>query len=854
MIKQVTKNNTTFLWCFKRYVYIPNENDIGKLSIKNLGKYSFDIVRLSKTNNDLYEAFKTRVKSEITLLDGKDCYRILKSLEINNKLDEKEDFIKSVLNKISIESCKYSVKEICDICFLCSKLNLLFIPLFASLSLAFLNKINLATPENISTMCLSFCKVQIKDINLFNRISVATLNILHMFDVESLINVLISYSYLNIKKEMLLYSSVNIFVKNQNNIDINHLIKIAYIYSKFSFINNDINTILRTKLPLYISELTNMQLADLIISLHKLYINTYDINKYFTDVNFLQLEFPIAIKVINILSQIKNINIEFKYDEIMLCVNNFLCINTKRELLESELNKQDCDDISLVGYMDNNNINFESNYIYENNFCETNTQKNEDNKIKEELCLSNVNNEIYLPNVEQKLEQNDAPFLEIIKKNEYPNEYYIENGLFNSRLLNEENEIFNHYSNIDLRNKLNTNSICYLCVDIFESLCNFLVKNSINDEYEKKFKFYLNYMCKEIIKLKDYINFTCLIKLFSSLLKIPIIWGLPFLQLNDITLFKENFLFYIDKETNFYEELINRYFKIFHTSEDVDNHSVILCTMINLFKLKDSVLSVKVNEIIEQNEGEKYTDLLEKCLHHYSSIIKKGNKYSEKKNSYIMEEYIIYNFIDYNYKNVQLWNRSLHDKKDISNQGIENYEECSNSYDKYNEDNINLPYALKPTIMVNKILALELFSIVQNFTKNLKINFKDGMYYIPLLEYDNYIAYIFLGPENYFYSSNEQKELNLINTTLKKSNNIVNNDKEEKKHDIFLINDISYNPYDIFYNEKYFAKTEILIKINYLLTKGYNIIAIPFYSWRWMNPEEKFDAINVHRNNILNAQ
>ncbi|VTZ79879.1 uncharacterized protein PY17X_1207800 [Plasmodium yoelii] len=848
MIKQVTKNNTIFLWCFKRYFYIPNKNDIGKLSIKNLGKYSLDIIRLSKSNNDIYEIFKTRVNSEITLLDGKDCYRIIKSLEINNKLDEKEEFIKNLLNKISIESCKYSIKEICDICFLCSKLNLLFIPLFASLSLAFLNKINLATPENISTICLSFCKVQIKDINLFNRISVATLNILHMFDIESLINVLISFSYLNIKKEMLLYSSVNIFVKNQNNLDINHLIKIAYIYSKFSFINNDINTILQKKLPLHISELTNIQLADLIISLHKLYINTYDINKYFTDVNFLQLEFPIAIKVINILSQIKNINIEFKYDEIILFVNNFLRTNTRRELLEVESNKQDDGDISLVEYVD------------KNKFCETDRHKNEETKIKEELFLSNVNNddnEMYRSDVEQKLEQNDAPFLEIIKRNEYPNDYYIKNGLFNFRLLNEENEIYNNYSNIDLRTKLNTNSICYLCVDIFESLCNFLVKNSINDEYEKKFKFYLNYICKEIVRLKDYINFTCLIKLFSSLLKIPIIWGLPFLQLNDITLFKENFLFYIDKETNFYVELINRYFKIFHTSEDVDNHSVILSSMINLFKLKDSVLIVKGNKIIDQNEGEKYTDLLEKCLNHYSSIIKKGKKYNEKKNSYIMEEYIIYNFIDYNYKNVQLWNRSLDDKNGISNQDVEKYEECNNSYNSYNEDNINLPYALKPTIMVNKILALELFSIVQSFTKNLKMNFKDGMYYIPLLEYDNYIAYIFLGPENYFYSSNEQKELNLINTALERNNNVVSNDvnnDEKKQHDIFLINDISYNPYDIFYNEKYFAKTEILIKINYLLTKGYNIIAIPFYSWRWMNSEEKFDAINVQRNNIMNAQ
>ncbi|CAD2109310.1 conserved Plasmodium protein, unknown function [Plasmodium vinckei] len=852
MIKQVTKNNAAFLWCFKRYVYIPNENDIGKLSIKNLGKYSFDIVRLSKSNSELYEIFKTRVKNEITSLDGKDCYRILKSLEINNKLDDKEEFIKSLLNKISIESCKYSVKEICDICFLCSKLNLLFIPLFASLSLAFLNKINLATPENISTICLSFCKVQIKDINLFNRISVATLNILHMFDVESLINVLISFSYLNIKKEMLLYSSVNIFVKNQNNLDINQLVKIAYIYSKFSFINNDINTMLRSKLPLHISELTNMQLADLIISLHKLYINTYDINKYFTDVNFLQLEFPIAIKVINILSQLSNINIEFKYDEIMLCVNNFLRVNTKREYLESELNKQICDDISSSGYIDKNNINFESNWISGSNSCETDTKKNEETKIEEELYLSNVNNddnERFRPNEDQS----NPAFLEIVKRNEYPNSYYMENELFNLRLLNEENEIYNHSASKDPRSKLNTNSICYLCVDIFESLCNLLVKNSINDEYEKKFKFYLNYMCKEIIKLKDYINFTCLIKLFSSLLKIPIIWGLPFLQFNDNTLFKEDFLFYIDKETNFYEELINRYFRIFHTSEDVDNHSVILCSIINLFKLKDSGLSIKGNKIVDQNEGEKYTDLLEKCLHHYSSIIKKRNKYNEKKNSYIMEENIIYNFIDCNYKNVQLWNKNLHDENGISNQDMENYEECDNSYDNHNEDNINLPYALKPTIVVNKILPLELFSIVQNFTKNIKINFKDGMYYIPVLEYDNYIAYIFLGPENYFYSSNEQKELSLINTTQKKNNSIVNNN-EEKPHDIFLINDISYNPYDIFYNQKYFAKTEILIKINYLLTKGYNIIAIPFYSWRWMNSEEKFDAINVQRNNILNVQ
>lgn len=219
MLRIIWKKNIFLQHHFKRKSsFVASQLDVKKLSTKHLGSFSFDILRLCEQNKELYESYKCRVMKDIDLLDGKDCYRILKSLEINNKINEEEELLKYILKRMCIESCRYSIKEICDICFVCSKLNIIYIPLFASLSIVFINKINLASPEHLTIMCLCYSKIQIKDINLFNRISVAALNILYMYDVENLINLLLSYIYLDIPVDLLLHSCIPIFIKNEKKI------------------------------------------------------------------------------------------------------------------------------------------------------------------------------------------------------------------------------------------------------------------------------------------------------------------------------------------------------------------------------------------------------------------------------------------------------------------------------------------------------------------------------------------------------------------------------------------------------------------------------------------------------------
>ncbi|SBS82667.1 conserved Plasmodium protein, unknown function [Plasmodium ovale curtisi] len=758
-----------------------SQNDVAKLSAKNLGNYAFDIIRLSEQNEEMYETFKRKVKNEIGSMDGKDCYRILKSLEINNKLYEREEdeLLKIILNQICTQGCKYSMKEICDISFLCSRLNIIFIPLFASLSLAFLNKINLATPENISVICLSFCKVQIKDINLFNRITVATLNLLHLFDVESLINVLISLSYLDIKKDMLLHSSVDIFVKNKDKLDADQLVKVAHIYSKFFFINNDINTILRDKLPLYISQLNNVQLSELVISLNKLCLtNTYAINKFFPNVNLLQLRFPIAIKVMNVLPRVNNINIEFKYDEILLCVHNFLFIyGSTCKHLNDKRNMKLFENFQISRSAKSGNVDILGSLSSEDNW-ELNGVNGRGAHCDEARYY--------------RVRYSDVPG-EHSNGSCIPGEsaissYGCSGGNKLKSSFTKDDVLSEQFAHLHVKEKLSPTSICLLNVDVFECLCNLLGKNRINDDYERKIKSYIRCICKEIIFLKDYINFDSLIKIFSSLLKIPIVWSLPFLQLDIIKSVSNKFLFYIDEEINFYEELLRRYFTIFSTSKDVEKHSPILCFIINLFKLR---------------EEKEFCMELEKCLQWYSYLRRDRNNL-EGDVTYMMEDYSIYNFIDYYYKNIPLW--SNYKSEQNSFQIGSNIVVPFSEYD--NADTVIFPYALKNS-MVNKIIPLELYSIVNKFTKNITVNFKDGMYYIPLFEYDNYIAYIFLGPEEYYYSPIEKKELSFVREALQgKSKLKGDNTGKYVQNSLLLINDTLYNPYDTFYNDNYFIKPE----------------------------------------------
>ncbi|KJP87809.1 hypothetical protein AK88_02565 [Plasmodium fragile] len=852
-VRDRKQRRVLFSWCHKRSVFVPSERDVAKLSAKSLGNYAFDILRISNENKAMYEMFKKRINDEIGSFDAKDCYRVLKSLEINNKLNEEEDMVKNVLHQISVQTCKYSVKEICDISFLCSKLNLVYIPLYASLSLSFLNKINLATPEHLSILSLSFCKVQIRDVNLFNRIATATLNLLHMFDVESLINVLISLAYLDIKKDMLLYSSVEIFVKNQNKLNGDQLVKIAHVYSKFDFVNKDINSLLVEKFPAFLPYLNNVQLAEFTISLNRLGVHSHVTDKFVTNVNLSHLALPVAIKVIKILSSVKcvnHVNIEFKYDQILSCVQNFLCIHGRENHLNGKVNfdiLNDCEKYPhLAIYSTSDGTNEGTNVLLTNVVSNKMVEQTADggNTSIEPFRLGHLTSEYNPIHDVQSSSQFYFPVFERIlnKPNSCASE--MKSGVFS------EEELTQHYLRYNWKQKINPNAVCHLNVDLFECLVNFLLQNCVS-EYEDKFKYFLNCISREIILSKQYLNFNCLIKIFSALFKTPIIWNLSLLNLSSLNSAKgrQKCLFYINEDTDFYEQLVQRYFGIFHSSENADNHSLVLCFIVNL-------LNTEVKNVHRWS--------IEKCLEHYALIRSQGK---DEQVGYPIEDQSVYIFVEYFHKGITLWGESRH-----------RFDAAEEEEGTSPEDNSPLvytfPYAMQDRVP-NKILTLELFGIVQNFTKNLKVNFKEGAYTISLFEFDNYVAYLFLEPQDFFYSPGQGVELDFLRGVSVRNElreeehesasscdmenarevgtNADGNVQTEKKQ-LLLICDMSYDPYEIFQNNNYFVKSETLVKINYLLIKGYSIIAIPFYSWRCMSYEEKLGSISALRQKVLDGQ
>ncbi|EUD67506.1 hypothetical protein C922_02212 [Plasmodium inui San Antonio 1] len=868
-----------FFWCHKRSVFVPSERDVAKLSAKSLGNYAFDILRISNENKAMYEMFKKRINDEIGSFDAKDCYRVLKSLEINNKLNEEEDMVKNVLHQISVHTWKYSIKEICDISFLCSKLNLVYIPLYASLSISFLNKINLATPENLSILSLSFCKVQIRDVNLFNRIAIATLNLLHIFDVENLVNVLISLAYLDIKKDMLLYSSVDIFVKNKNKLNGDQLVKIAHVYSKFDFVSKDINSLLVGRIPAFVSHLNNVQLAELTISLNRLGVHSHDTDKFVTNVNLSHLAFPVAIKVMKILSSVNrvhrvhHVNVEFKYDQILSCVQNFLFIHGRGNHLNGKVNFDTLHDWKKYPHLGSdsrsdctsdgrsNSRNAFLTDVVSKKTAEQGTEggnPSADDEWEEPFRLGHLTSEYSPIHDVQSSSQFYFPVLDhtLNKPNSCGSE-------MESRVFSEE-EITQHYLRYNLKQKINPNSVCHLNVDLFECLVNFLLQNCVS-EYEEKLKYFLNCISREIILSKEYLNFNCLIKIFSALFKTPIIWNLSLLNWSSVNCAKgrKKCLFYINEDTDFYEQLLQRYFCIFHSSENADNHSLVLCFVVNL-------LNGEVKHA--------HRTSIEKCLEHYASVRRKGK---DEQVGYPIEDQSVYTFVEYFCKGITLWGKSKH-RFDAA------VEEEAAPPEENSPLVYTFPYAMRDSVP-NKILTLELFRIVQNFTKNVKQNFKEDAYTISLFEFDNYVAYLFLEPQDFFYSPWERTELDLLRRvsvrnevreeapqsaessdmkneggggthpvgvpkTQEGSGTPQGGNAQTEKQQLLLICDMSYNPYEIFQNNNYFVKSETLVKINYLLIKGYSIIAIPFYSWRCMSYEEKLGSIRALRHSILDGQ
>ncbi|SOV14635.1 conserved Plasmodium protein, unknown function [Plasmodium sp. gorilla clade G2] len=915
MIRFVWRKNIFLQHHFKRKSsFVASQIDLKKLSTKHLGSFSFDIIRLCEQNKELYESYKCRIIKDIDLLDGKDCYRILKSLEINNKINEEEELLKYILKRMCIESCRYSIKEICDICFLCSKLNIIYIPLFASLSIVFINKINLASPEHLTIMCLCYSKIQIKDVNLFNRISVAALNILYMYDIENLINLLLSYIYIDIPADLLLHSSIPIFIKNEKKLDSNSLNKLAYVYSNYKYKSHDINCLLKNKLPLYICSLNNIQLSELIISLDRLYIKHYPIYKYYTNVNLICLDFPLAIKVIHVISQLDDISLELKYDEIFLCINNFLAIHGKnirsgemehkknndtkikknddtkiKKTDDTKIKKNDdmkiktydnmkikknddmkiktyddikiktYDDIKIKTYDDMVRLYYMSYGLTEqykksvkrnNIFCDNHT--NEDSDLPEDFhhTIKNRNNNFsYLEFNKDKVLEQYSLCSSLKIKNINNNEYDVVPHCDN---INNVNSMKRYYFEYNMKRKLDNNSLCFLYTDIFESIYNLLINNNNNIyEYDEKLKIYMNYICKEIVYLKNNLNINCLSRIFNTIGKMPIIWNLTFLPLD---LIKDTFfIFYINEETHFYEELLESYFEIYCKCDNIEYNTIILYNIINLFLL---------------NNNKKYYFQFEKCLEHYSKIL--GRKSIEEE--YMKEEcIIIYNYIEYNFKNINLWSKRKHKTND-KNENINN-NNVIDSVDEVLSQSCS-SYNLEKTINVNnKLLTLELYNIIEQFNKNIKINHKEEIYFIPVVEYENYIAYVFLQPEDYYYSSSEKNYLSILEDkmgylTMKSLKNNIN-DKNKKysecdKEDILpldwkynssliLINNVLYNSYKTFYNDTFFIKSNALVKIYFLLIKGYNIIAIPFYIWRNMSYEEKQKQVQLMRKQIINS-
>lgn len=796
-------------YVFRRNIFTASNIDISKLSTKCLGRYAFDILRISKGNGELYQRFIKRVEESVDFFDAKDSYRILKSLEISNNLNEKE-LIKKILRRVSVHCCNYSVKEICDICFLCSKLPFLYIPLFASLSISFINKINLAGPSDLATIALSFSKVQLKDMHLFNRIGIATVNILSVFDIESLITILTAFAYINVKNSFLLYGSIELLVKNKNKISPDQLVKVAYVYAKFGVVHKDMCWLLNYKLPDVIFLLKNIQLAELLISLKRLEIPIpHYATSVFANIDLSLLKFPLAIKVICALSSLNDFCFEIKSDDVLKLFRSWIFTHGRSTL---PLSAEELDG-ELV------KINTAGTILYN------------------ELILFRQERKIFL----EKMGEGKRSFY--IDADDTFDEKTSLDMLSDIAPLSEreeghvDNDInYYYYYYWNYKSKFSEHVLCSLNTDLFESICSLLLRNNVM-EYRRTLKFYLNCVSRELIRLKNYIPISCLIKIFQSLQKLPIVWTLSFLAFcSRNPLQQKEFLLFINENSTFYKELLERYFTVHNTCTDVDTHSKILYSIITLFK---------TNEIIS------VADSLKNCFEFYSAILQKRENIKEvsqneeedlykiQHNHCELEELVIYNHVEFYHKNVPLWKKRSNYKRLVhllsnahfsQNVSIEDVDEIIRGQSSQIGLNDPIP---------NKIVSTELFNIIKKWNKHIKMNFREGLYLVPLVEYDNYVAYIFLEPWNYVYSPHSEAPLKYANEGV---TNYV-----KKKNGIILIRDVHFNPYETFFNEHFLINAEIFTKINYLLITGYSVIAIPFFIWRCLSSTEKEEALHFLR-------
>lgn len=801
-------------YVFRRNVFTVSNIDISKLSTKCLGRYAFDILRISKGNEELYQRFIKRVEESVDFLDAKDSYRILKSLEINNNLNEK-DLIKKILRRVSVQCCIYSVKEICDICFLCSKLSFLYIPLFASLSISFINKINLAGPSDLATIALSFSKVQLKDMHLFNRIGIATVNILSVFDIESLITILTAFAYINVKNSFLLYSSIEVLVKNKIKISPNQLLKIAYVYAKFGIVHKDMCWLLNHKLPEVIFILKNIQLAELLISLKRLEISIpHYMTSVFANIDLSLLKFPLAIKVMCALSSLNDFRFEIKSDDVLKLFRSWIFTHGRNTLPLSA-------------------VELDTELMKINTF---------ETILHNELILFEQEKTSFF----KKMKQSKHPFY--VDTDETFDEKTYVDVLSDIVPLNEKKEknadddiscYYNYYWNY--KSTFSEHVLCSLNTDLFESICSLLLQNNVI-EYRRMLQFYLNCISRELIRLKNYIHISCLIKIFQSLEKLPIVWTLSFVAFcSENMLQQKEFLFFINENGTFYKELLERYFTIHNTCTDIDTHSKMLYAIITLFK---------TNEITSladslKNCFEYYTGLLQKKENiKEASQIEEEDLYKIQHNHCELEELVIYNHVEFYHKNIPLWKKRSNYKNFVH---LRSNVHFSQNIPVEDVDQINGEQLSKTALndpIPNKIISTELFNIIKKWNKHIKMNFREGLYLVPLVEYDNYVAYMFLESWNYVYSPHSETPLNYVNEEV---TNYV-----QKKNGIILIRDVHFNPYETFFNEHFLIKAEIFTKINYLLITGYSVIAIPFFIWRCLSSTEKEEALYFLRRVNLN--
>eukprot|EP00929_Paragymnodinium_shiwhaense_P107966 TRINITY_DN74303_c0_g1_i1.p1 TRINITY_DN74303_c0_g1~~TRINITY_DN74303_c0_g1_i1.p1 ORF type:complete len:742 (-),score=146.17 TRINITY_DN74303_c0_g1_i1:55-2280(-) len=277
-----------------------------QLSAKALGRLLTQPGALSEA---AYDAALQCALQRIDEMDGKDCVRVLNALTAQPSATVAQTADEATLRdlgaRLSERLDEVSLGDMSGLVENLSEAGLPALPIYARVSAAFSLRCSGATPLQLTQVAVAFSKARLPDRRLFPRLAQSSMKQIHLFKNAELPSFLAAFATVGISHEPLLLDASKVLHSRHQQMSAADLALVAFSYAQFFLVFPGIVNILRRRLPDCAHELSEVRLAELVVSCNRLRVKEPGLLTTFArDVKLSSVSMPLFAQVAKALAQL----------------------------------------------------------------------------------------------------------------------------------------------------------------------------------------------------------------------------------------------------------------------------------------------------------------------------------------------------------------------------------------------------------------------------------------------------------------------------------------------------------------------------------------------------------------------